>query len=389
MTYGAIFPGQGSQVAGMGRVLAAESAAASAVYAMASDVLALDLLRAGESRAQELSEPAIVQPAIVAYGLAALAAVREATGAAPQIAAGHSLGELAALCAAGALDPADTIALAKRRGELMGGCPPGVMAVVFGLPGHVVEEVCAEVQGVVGVANRNLKDQFVISGDKQGVQRASDALAAQRAVVRPLAISVAAHSPLMESAVGPFYEAVLSANVREPRIPVISSVLARPFRGVDDVVAGLTGALTACVDWPGAVAAIGGRQATPLVEMGPKAVLRDLTVALAPGQSAWSVGVDGLGVILGELGSGSSSGVDSRAAIAAYLRVVIGTPTSAELDGPGMRLVREKYAELRSMLEVDSSADRGFSLAVELMSLKGHDEAATRKYVAAATRSAR
>jgi [acyl-carrier-protein] S-malonyltransferase len=399
MTYAAVFSGQGAQVPGMGQTLIAASAAAREVFSIASDVLAVDMVRVCEDRADELADPRLVQPALITFSLAAQAAVTEATGLPPVAAAGHSLGEIAALSAAGAIRVQDAIALAHRRGELMGGCAEGAMAVVFGLDSSLVGEICAQVPGTVVVATVNLPDQCVISGEAKAVSQAAERLTGVGAVTRPLDITVAAHSPLMAPAVDAFRAALTAIEIRPTRFGVISSVLGRPFGDADDIVTGLSVGLTAPVDWPRTVSAL--LRATgqvALVEMGAKAVLRDLTSALAAGITAWSVGADGLAIVADMLSGSAGWPADNRIAeaeLAACLRVIIGTPALNALDDPRRRALRTSFGELRTLLD-DSragraqpdAAERGVSLTREIMTLKGHDPAATHAYLAAARRAA-
>jgi [acyl-carrier-protein] S-malonyltransferase len=399
MTYAALFSGQGSHVPGMGQTLIAASAAAREVFSIASDVLAVDMVRACEDHADELADPRLAQPALITYSLAAQAAVSERTGAPPVAAAGHSLGELAALSAADAIRAEDAITLARRRGELMAACAGGSMAVVFGLDSSLAGEICAQVRGTVVVATINLPDQCVISGEADAVRAAAERLTASGAVMRPLAITVAAHSPVMAPAVESFRAALKATEIRPARFPVISSVLGRPFGDADDIVAALSAGLVSRVDWPRTVSAL--LRATgqvPLVEMGPKAVLRDLTSALAAGITAWSVGADGLALVADLLSDPAGRPAGNRIAeaeLAACLRVVVGTPALSALDDLRLRAMRITFGELRTLLDDSrsgraepSAAERGVSLMREIMTLKGHDWAATRAYLAAARRAA-
>jgi [acyl-carrier-protein] S-malonyltransferase len=411
MTYAALFSGQGSHVPGMGQTLIATSAAAREIFSIASDVLAVDMVRVCEDRAGELSDPRLAQPALVTYALAAQAAVGERTGTPPVAAAGHSLGEIAALSAAGAIRTEDAVALASRRGELMAACAPGAMAVVFGLDSSRADEICAQVPGAVVVANVNLSDQCVISGETEAVRQAAERLTASGAVLRPLAITVAAHSPVMAPAVEPFRAALAAIEIRPARFCVVSSVLGRPLGDPPDIIAALSAGLVNRVDWPRTVSAL--LRATgqvPLVEMGPKAVLRDLTSALATDVTAWSVGADGLALVADlltgqspggqspggqSLGGRSPGGRATEAELAACLRVAVGTPALNALDDSGLRALRASFGELRTLFDDSRSgrgapgaAERGAGLLREIMTAKGHDWAATQAHLAAARRAA-
>lgn len=399
MTYAALFPGQGTQVPGMAQTLIAASVAAREIFSIASDVLTVDMVRVCEDQAGELADPRLVQPALITYSLAAHAAVRERTGASPLAAAGHSLGELAALSAAGAIGTEDAIALARRRGELMAACAPGSMAVVFGLDSSLVGEICAQVRGAVVVATINLPDQCVISGEADAVRQAAERLTANGAVMRPLAITVAAHSPVMAPAAESFRAELSAIEIRPAQFRVISSVLGRSLGDADDIAMALSAGLMTRVDWPRAVSALLRTAGpVPLVEMGPKAVLRDLTTSLAAGITAWSVGADGLAVVADLLTDPSglpAGGRIGEAELGACLRVVVGTPTLNAIDDLRLRAMRASFGELRTLLDDTRSgraevgaAERAVSLLREIMALKGHDLAATNAYLAAARRAA-
>jgi len=185
MRLAVVFPGQGAQIPDLGRGLVRDHPVAREVYAEAQDALGYDLIRAGEDRFGELSDTAVVQPLLVAFGIAAWRALRAETGLSAVAMAGHSLGEITALACAGCLEPGAALRLAETRGRLMAQCPPGGMAVVFGLPADEVAEICEGVDGRVTVANRNLPDQCVISGDAAGVEAVTALLTAAKAVAKP------------------------------------------------------------------------------------------------------------------------------------------------------------------------------------------------------------
>ncbi|HYK98764.1 MAG TPA: ACP S-malonyltransferase, partial [Candidatus Acidoferrales bacterium] len=196
-----MFPGQGSQVVGMGKDFAERYPSALRVFDEASDAIGVDLKRlAWDGPQDELDRTANTQPALLAACLAALRAVDEAAPlAAPVAVMGHSLGEFTALVAAGALSLADAVRLVRRRGELMQAADPsGGMLAVLGLD---ADKIAAAIAGTgMVIANDNAPGQVVISGPRGDFERAIEALKAAGAKrVIPLRTSAAFHSPAMRA----------------------------------------------------------------------------------------------------------------------------------------------------------------------------------------------
>jgi [acyl-carrier-protein] S-malonyltransferase len=277
-----IFPGQGSQGVGMGKELAQTYPTARMVFEEADDVLGFPLSNLmWEGPAEELNETINTQPALYVHSMAALRVFEELyLDFRPAYVAGHSLGELSAMAASQALGFAEGLKLVRRRGELMkkaGEIAPGGMAAIMGLDIPGLEKVCAEsTQGdqIVQVANDNCPGQVVISGAKPAVERAIEAAkaaGAKRAI--PLAVSIAAHSPLMKSVQGDFDSAVKTAAIAEAAIPVISNVLARPIRTPEELRTDLTGQLTERVRWTESVRYLYEQGIKDFVEFGSGTVL--------------------------------------------------------------------------------------------------------------------
>ena len=280
-----LFPGQGSQFVGMGRDLYDRQPAARALFDEADARLGFPLSRLCFDGPEEtLTDTAVQQPALYTTSLAAWAVLTERGEANAAYVAGHSLGEFSALAAAGALGFADGLALVRRRGELMklaGQRQPGGMAAILGLDAAPVAEVCAtaaaETGGTVGVANDNCPGQVVITGDETALTQAMSLLAeaGARKVVR-LPISIAAHSPLMDSVADAFAAAVAAAPLSAARIPVVANVTARPITTPDEIRAELTAQLTAPVRWTDSVRQLGALGVDAYVEVGPGDVLLGL-----------------------------------------------------------------------------------------------------------------
>ena len=280
-----VFPGQGSQFVGMGRELAAFPEAQT-VFAQADEVLGFALSRlCFDGPEAELNDTLNTQPAIVVHSVAALRVIEQRTDLLQQVTlvAGHSLGEFSALVCAGALSFPDAVRLVRERGRLMklaGAQNPGGMAAVLNLDRATLETVCVEATRAtdrpVQVANDNCPGQIVISGDKAALEKAME-LAKARGAKRciPLAVSIAAHSPLMSGAAQEFRAALESAQWAEPRIPVIANATARPA-GHGSAIDLLVAQLTSPVRWTESVQFMIGKGITRFVEVGPKDVLSGL-----------------------------------------------------------------------------------------------------------------
>jgi [acyl-carrier-protein] S-malonyltransferase len=232
-----VFPGQGSQKVGMGKVWADASPAARDTFLEADEALGFPLSRlCWEGPEEELNLTANTQPALVAAAIAVHRALAEmAPGLAPLVMAGHSLGEYSALVAAGALDFADALRLVRRRGELMQEAVPvgkGAMAAIIGMDAETIAAIAAEAtQGdeICAVANLNGPAQTVIAGDKGAIDRAV-ALARERGARKATLLPVSApfHSPLMRPAREGMAPLLAAATFHDPRLPVVTNVDASP-----------------------------------------------------------------------------------------------------------------------------------------------------------------
>src|SRR3990172_6526214 len=253
-----VFPGQGSQKLGMGLELAAAYSAAREVFEEADELLDFPLSHiCWEGPEDQLNDTVNTQPALLVHSVAALRVFQEANPSfQPAMVAGHSLGELSALVAAGALDFSGALRLVRRRGELMkqaGAQNPGGMAAILGLDIPSLDKLCFEASTggeFVQVANDNCPGQVVISGHAAAVERAMAAAkeaGAKRAL--PLAVSIAAHSPLMASVQDEFTQAVGASSIVDPAIPIVGNIRAEAMRDAAAIRADLQGQLTARVRW--------------------------------------------------------------------------------------------------------------------------------------------
>lgn len=271
----------------MAQALAEHYPVAAATLAEADDVLGFALSALCFHGPEEvLTDTIHAQPALLAASVATLRVLREALPdlPAPALVAGHSMGEYSALVAAGALSYADGLRLVRERGRLMkeaGERAPGGMAALLGLDAAAVESLCAEAAaqtgGVVQLANDNCPGQTVISGDF-GALEAAMQLARQagaKKVVR-LAVSIAAHSPLMEPAAAALRAAIEATPIVVPAVPVIGNVHAEPLLTVAAVRADLASQLTASVRWTDSMRYAVSQGVTRVVEIGSGDVLTNL-----------------------------------------------------------------------------------------------------------------
>ena len=272
------FPGQGSQDVGMGRAMASAFPEAQAVFEEASEAVGFDVARlCFEGPIEELTRTEMQQPALVATSIACLRAV-ESVGIKPDFVVGHSVGEYAALAAAGAVSDRDALVLVRERGRAMEEAAkrhPGAMAAVLGLEDSIVEELCAGIENV-WPANYNCPGQVVVSGENAAVDRliAAAAAAGARKTVK-LRVSGAFHSPLVERAAEALRPALAAVRWRDPATPFMSTVTARleeARRFVDLLVEQLTGP----VKFTHAVRGLMKEGVGVFVEVGPGQVLSGL-----------------------------------------------------------------------------------------------------------------
>jgi [acyl-carrier-protein] S-malonyltransferase len=278
VTYGFVFPGQGSQEIGMlGDFLQSEPLVRDCVAeAEAAVGIKLgQLMREGP--AEELNRTRNTQPVLLTASIALWRLWLRRGGRPPVVMAGHSLGEYSALVAAGALDFADAVRLVAVRGDLMQAAVPsgaGSMAAILGLDEAKVTECCSAVDGVVSAANINAPRQIVIAGTAAAVAAASErCLAAGAARAIKLEVSVPSHCALMVPAAERFADAVAKVAVKAPGVPVIQNVDAASTADPDRIRRNLLAQLSQPVRWIQCVESMVKLGATTLVECGPGKIL--------------------------------------------------------------------------------------------------------------------
>lgn len=274
-----VFPGQGAQYSGMGKDLYESNPKARTLFDKADEILGFkisEIMFGGTD--EELKQTRVTQPAIFLHSVALAVALGEEFQ--PDMVAGHSLGELSALTAAGALSFEDGLRLVSARAEAMQkACEvkPSTMAAVIALADEKVEEVCAGIDGVVVAANYNCPGQVVISGEVESVQAACVALkeaGAKRAL--PLNVSGAFHSPMMEPARAELQKAIEATEFHTPRCAVYQNVDAQPHTAPNEIKQNLIAQLTSPVRWTQSVERMCADGATAFEELGPGQVLQGL-----------------------------------------------------------------------------------------------------------------
>lgn len=286
-----VFPGQGSQAVGMGRELAEMYPIAKETFDEADSTLGFSLSQLmWEGPADGLNETVNTQPALYIHSIAAWrASTLHQRDFRPAAVAGHSLGELSALTASGALSFSDGLRLVRTRGELMkraGELNPGGMAAILGVDIPTLDKVCAEAsraEEIVQVANDNCPGQVVISGHKSALERAmagAKAAGAKRAL--PLQVSIAAHSPLMASIQEEWNAAVDACAIDRPQIPVIGNVHARSMLTPEELRADIKAQMQSRVRWTESVQQMLTNGIQAYVEAGSGEVLLGMIKRIEP-----------------------------------------------------------------------------------------------------------
>ncbi|MBR2423950.1 MAG: ACP S-malonyltransferase [Tidjanibacter sp.] len=277
-----VFPGQGAQFSGMGKELYESSPAARKLFDKADEILGFEISKIMfEGSDEELRQTKVTQPAVFLHSVAAAVALGEEFR--PDMVAGHSLGELSALVAAGVLDFEAGLRLVYARALAMQkACEavPSTMAAVLGLPDEAVESVCEGIEGVVA-ANYNCPGQVVISGTREAVQEAcvkAKEAGAKRAL--PLAVGGGFHSPCMASAKEELQRAIEQTEFSAPCCPVYQNVDARPHTSPEEIKTNLIAQLTSPVRWTQSVLAMVADGAEEFVELGPGRVLTGLVAKI-------------------------------------------------------------------------------------------------------------
>lgn len=285
---GLVFPGQGSQSVGMGKLLYDAYPSLKSVYDEASSVVGYDvaaLCFAGPAARLNLTE--YTQPALLVSSIAAFTLL-EPVGLTPVAVAGHSLGEYSALVAVGGLAFRDAVGLVQKRGRYMSEAVApgtGLVAALLGLTAKVVKDVCrlASPAGVVAAANFNSPGQVVIAGEKAAVERAielSKAQGCKKAI--PLPVSVPVHTPLMQQAADRLAQDLAEVRWSDLRAPLVNNAEAKAISRATEIRASLIHQLPSSVLWEDSVRTMRTMGVTTFVEVGPGTVLTGLIKRILP-----------------------------------------------------------------------------------------------------------
>lgn len=281
-----VFPGQGAQYPGMGKVFYETNSFAKKIFEQANEILGFrisDIMFSGTE--EELKQTSITQPAIFLHSIIAFKSIENTK---PDMVAGHSLGEISALVANGTLSFESGLSLVKLRAHAMQkACEmaPSTMAVVLGLPNDTVEQTCKlivkETGEIVVPANYNCPGQLVISGSIKGVELACERLkseGAKRAMV--IAVSGAFHSPFMEPAKKELAKAIADTTFHAPSAPIYQNIVAKGVVDKDEIKKNLVDQLTGAVKWSQCVQSMITNGASRFTEIGPGKVLKGLILKI-------------------------------------------------------------------------------------------------------------
>lgn len=287
-----LFSGQGSQYAGMGVSLAEAYPELRAVFDEASEILGFDLYdKCANAPEEELAKTVISQPAIMAVSLCAAEALK-INGIAAEAAAGHSLGEYAAMVYTGMVSRADGFRLIKARSEAMqkaAESSSGAMYAIIGKTDAEIEKVCSETEGYVVPVNYNSSAQTVIAGEEAAAQAAADTLAGMGARAVKLNVTAAFHSKLMQPAADEFKPAAEKIAFKMPEIIMMSNITGKALDSVEDMPERLAKHIVSPVRFTTELAELSGMGFDTYIECGPNKVLTGLVKKTLKGVTAVNV----------------------------------------------------------------------------------------------------
>ncbi len=273
-----IFPGQGAQCVGMGKDIIEHFEVSRLIYEKAKGVLDFDLDEICFTEQDKIHMTQYTQPALLTISIAILKAVQE-MGIQPDYVAGLSLGEYTALVANGAFDFETAVKVVRKRGKFMeeaAATTQGTMAAILGSDQKTIEEVCQEIDGIVGIANYNSPAQLVIAGEVSAVEAASKVLLEKGGKVIPLKVSGAFHSPLMEEASKRLKEVLEAVEFRPFNTPYTTNVTGKLVHTGEEIKTLLVEQVKASVRWEACVRTLIAEGVDTFVEIGPGKTLSGL-----------------------------------------------------------------------------------------------------------------
>lgn len=288
-----LFPGQGSQIVGMGKDVYDMYKESKEIFNKADEVLGRSISTiCFEGPEEELKKTVNTQPAIVTTSIALLEALKSELNIIPDYVAGHSLGEYCAMYTAGVMDFKTTLTLIQKRAELMGATKSGSMAAILNASEDVIKAGLEEGQnfGYVDIANYNSPIQVVITGDDNAVKKAGDYILANGARrVVPLAVSGAFHSKFMEQASDKFEEFVKDFKLNNASIPVITNVDAEQTINAEDFREKMSHQICSSVHWTQTIQKMALEGVDTFIEIGPGKVLAGLNKKIIPEATVYNV----------------------------------------------------------------------------------------------------
>jgi len=354
-----LFPGQGSQSVGMGKLLYENFASARKVFEEAGDALGFDLKKlCFEGSIEELTKTENAQPAILTSSIAALRVYMEEIGLEPVACMGHSLGEFTALVCAGGMEFRDAVRIVNIRGQLMQKAVPigvGAMAAITKIDRSIIEEECKKLSTdgkVVVISNYNSPGQYVVSGHTDVVTAAVEKLKEMGARAVPLNVSAPFHCPLMKPAADKLKEELEKYNYSPLKYPVISNVTALPYEGHQKIVKNLSTQMVEAVRWQESMEYLKKCGIDIGVELGPQTVLKNLTKKNAPEIKAFSYDKEeDVKALKDELKMDASSQMDTSKVISRCLAIAVCVQNHNWNDDEYQKGVVQPYRKIQKLQE--------------------------------------
>lgn len=293
-----LFPGQGSQYIGMGKNLYDKFDIAKKIFDEANEILTFNLSKlCFDGSLNELTKTSNAQAALLTVSYIMYKTFIEKNGIVPSFLAGHSFGEISALCCSGAIDFKKALILAKNRGLYMQACAEkhnGSMCAAISDNLEKIEEYCNEISSTeepVVISNYNSQNQIIISGDKKKIDEFRSWARENNIKTMLLKTSGAFHSPLMNEAANNLDEFLRNIEFTTPNIPVISNVTAKPYKSVSDIHRGLVIQMVSSVKWLDTIKFLNENGANTFIECGSKNVLKNLAKSIIPTANIYSLDI--------------------------------------------------------------------------------------------------